>query len=144
MSFEEKSTWIYGLITAVIPTVYFATMLGQIRERTAAEIDYVGPMLAAIGIGIAATIVGTILVAIGSAIVSGDEDADRSDERDKNINRFGDYWAYYVLSIGVAGALILTFVQAEHFWIANAIYLAFVVASLTSVTLKLFAYRRGF
>jgi hypothetical protein len=143
MSFEERSTWIYGLVTVVIPTVYFATMLGQIRVRPAGEIDYVGPMLAAIGIAIAANIIGTILVAIGSAIVSG-EDADRSDERDKNINRFGDYWAYYVLSIGVAGALILTFVQAEHFWIANAIYLAFVLASLTSVTLKLFAYRRGF
>jgi hypothetical protein len=143
MSFEERSTWIYGLVTVVIPTVYFATMLGQIRVRPAGEIDYVGPMLAAIGIAIAANIIGTILVAIGSAIVSG-EDADRSDERDRNINRFGDYWAYYVLSIGVAGALILTFVQAEHFWIANAIYLAFVLASLTSVTLKLFAYRRGF
>lgn len=143
MSFEEKSTWLYGLIAAVVPTWYFATMLGRVRETPVAEIDYVAPMLAAIAIAIAANIVGTILVAIGSAIASG-EDADRSDERDKSINRFGDYWAYYVLSIGVAGALILTFVQLDHFWIANAIYLAFVLASLTSVTLKLFAYRRGF
>jgi hypothetical protein len=143
MSFEEKNTWLYGLITAVVPTWYFATVLAQVRERPAGEIDYIGAMLGAIGIAIAANIAGTIVVAIASAAVSG-EDADRSDERDKSINRFGDYWAYYVLSAGVAGALILTFVQAEHFWIANAIYLAFVLASLTSVTLKLYAYRRGF
>lgn len=139
MSFEEKSTWLYGLITAVVPTVYFATMLGRIRETPIAEIDYVGPMLAAIGIAIVVSIVGTIGVAIGSP-----KDADKSDERDRSINRLGDYWAYYVLSIGVAGALILTFVELDHFWIANAIYLAFVLASLTSVTLKLLAYRRGF
>jgi hypothetical protein len=139
MSFEEKNTWIYGLITAIVPTVYFATMLGRVRETPAAEIDYVGPMLAAIAIAIAANIIGTIAVAIASP-----KDADKSDERDRSINRFGDYWAYYVLSIGVAGALILTFVELDHFWIANAIYLAFVLASLTSVTLKLLAYRRGF
>ena len=139
MSFEEKSTWLYGLITAIVPTVYFVTMLGRIRGTPVADVDYVGPMVTAIVIAIVVNIVGTIAVAIASP-----KDADKSDERDKSINRFGDYWAYYVLSAGVAGALILTFLELDYFWIANAIYLAFVLASITSVTLKLFAYRRGF
>jgi hypothetical protein len=33
--------------------------------------------------------------------------------------------------------------EADHFWIANAIYAAFVLSALVSTPLKLVAYRRG-
>ena len=139
VSFEEKTTWLNGIVTVIVPGFYFANMLARLRNTPASEIDYVGPMLTAIGISIGLYIAGAIAAAISSP-----NDADKSDERDRDINRFGEYVAYYVFGIIVTGALILTIIEADYFWIANAILLAFVLASLTSATLKLIAYRRGF
>ena len=139
MSFEEKTTWLNGIVTVVVPGFYFANILARIRDTPVSEIEYVGPMLTAIGISIGLFIVGAIAVAISSP-----KDADKSDERDRDINRFGEYVGYYVFGILVTGALILAIIEADHFWIANAIFLAFVLASLTSATSKLIAYRRGF
>jgi len=34
--------------------------------------------------------------------------------------------------------------EVEHFWIANAIYLAYVVAALISSIAKIVVYRKGF
>jgi hypothetical protein len=37
----------------------------------------------------------------------------------------------------------LTLAEFEYFWIANAMYLAFVLAALIGAVAKLVAYRRG-
>ncbi len=34
--------------------------------------------------------------------------------------------------------------EADYFWIANALYLSFVVAMVVSAVVKIVAYRRGF
>ena len=39
---------------------------------------------------------------------------------------------------------VLTLAEVEYFWIANAIYLVFVVAAVVGAVVKLVAYRRGF
>jgi hypothetical protein len=39
---------------------------------------------------------------------------------------------------------ILVLVGADHFWIANAMYLVFVVQAVVGAVIKLLAYRRGF
>jgi hypothetical protein len=38
---------------------------------------------------------------------------------------------------------VLTLTEADHFWIANAIYVAFVLSAFVGTTVKLVAYRRG-
>jgi hypothetical protein len=43
----------------------------------------------------------------------------------------------------MTGPLGLTMAGAEHFWIAGAIYGAFVLANVVSSSVKLVAYRRG-
>ena len=86
-----------------------------------------------------ATVVCSILAGISSP-----RDAGKSDERDASIYRYGEYIGYLVFSIGILGALGLTMAKFAHFWIGNAIYLAFVLAALISTTVKLVAYRRGF
>jgi hypothetical protein len=48
-----------------------------------------------------------------------------------------------VLAIGAAGALVLTMAGVAHFWIAQALYLAFVLDALVSSIVKIVAYRRG-
>lgn len=139
MSFEEKSTWIYLVVVLVVPGIYFANVLGQVQDTPVTEIAYVRPMITAIVIAILASILAHIVVAIASP-----RDSDKRDERDKSINRLGEYVGGIVLAVGAVGVLALTMAEFEHFWIANALYAAFILQGLTSTTVKIVAYRRGF
>jgi len=139
MSFEEKRAWIYAVITVGVSVVYFVTVLGQVPGTDVAQIAYVWPMLTAIGVAVALNVAAIIVAAIASP-----KDVDKSDERDKQINRFGEYVGFYVMSIGAVIPLGLAMAEAEHFWIANSLYLAFVLAAFASTIVKIVAYRRGF
>ena len=77
-------------------------------------------------------------------VVDGADDINRTDERDKTINRRGELIGYYVSSAGVVVVMGLTMLEYEYFWIANALYASFVLGSLVSSAVKLAAYRRGF
>lgn len=139
MSWEEKRAWIYVVTATVAPVVYFATILGRVPGTDVAKISYVWPMLTAVGVAIALNIVASIVAAIASP-----KEADKTDERDKQINRFGEYVGFYVMSVCAIVPLGLAMANAEQFWIANTLYLAFVLAALTSSIVKIVAYRRGF
>lgn len=139
MSFEEKGTWLYAVIAVALPVIYFATILGQLPNTTVTEIDYQGLLLAAIGATIALAIVGMIVIGITSP-----SDAGKADQRDKEINRLGEYVGGIVLAIGMVVPLGLALAEAPHFWIANAMYLMFSLAALVGTTVKLVLYRRGF
>ena len=71
---------------------------------------------------------------------SGSHDAD---VRDRDIGRFGEYFAGTVLGVGMVVPFLLTLAEFDYFWIANAMYLAFVVSALIGSIVKLVAYRRG-
>ncbi len=149
MPFEEKVTWTYAVVAAIVPATYFTVVLRQLATTPAGQIAYQRPMLIAIGASILLTIVGSIgaaiTSAIGEAITGGDpESIDRKDERDAQIGRRGELAGYYVASAGTVGVLALTMLKFDYFWIANALYLSFVVAALVSSAVKLVAYRRGF
>jgi len=139
MSFDEKSTWIMAVLAAVVPGAYLVAVLGQARNMPVAEIDYVPMMLTAIGVAIVLAVVAHIVVAIASP-----KEADKRDERDTSINRYGEKVGSDVLYVGVLVALGLAMARLEYFWIANAIYVAFVLSGLTSSAVKMVAYRRGF
>lgn len=150
MPFEEKFTWVSTVVSTGVAAVYFAIVLGQVRTVPVAEIAYQRPLLIAIGALIALTILGTIVVAIGTAVsakITGSgsvDDVDRKDERDADINRRGELIGYYVSSGGALGVLALAMLRYDPFWIANALYLSFVVGALVASVAKLVAYRRGF
>lgn len=150
MPFEEKMTWVGLVVALVVPVVYFAIMLGRLGDASAADIDYQWPLIIAIGASIGLTIVGAIVTAIGTAVAaevrgrSVSDEIDRKDERDVRISRHGDLVGLYVFSAGMAGVLALTMLQYDYFWIANALYLSFVVGTLVGSVVKLVAYRRGF
>ncbi|MFC4587057.1 hypothetical protein [Sphaerisporangium corydalis] len=138
MSFEEKRAWIYAGMAVGVPAVYFVIVLGRLADTEAAGVAYVGPMLTAVGVSVAANIVATIVAAIVSP-----KDADKKDERDTRIHRHGQNAGYYVLAAGAVVALVLTMAGFAHFWIANALYLGFALDALTSSTVKIVAYHRG-
>ncbi|MCH7610942.1 MAG: hypothetical protein IIB10_09715 [Chloroflexi bacterium] len=139
MSFEEKGRWAYMIVVLIVSAVYFAGVLGQVGVIPVSEIGYVRPMITAIIATIVATIVAYIVVAI-----SAPSEADKKDERDKNINRFGESIGYSVLGLLILLPLGLAMAEFEPFWIANAIYLAGVLAATISSIVKIVAYRRGF
>jgi len=139
MSFEEKNVWIYAMVTVGAFGAYLVTILGRAQGTPLTEVPYVGAMLWTIGAAIAASIVGRIVVA-----VAWPKDADKKDQRDKEINRFGEYVGQSFVVIGAVAALGLSMAEVDHFWIANAVYLAFVLSALLGSTAKLVAYRRGF
>jgi hypothetical protein len=150
MPYEEKVSWVSGLVSIVVAAVYASVVVPQIGSGPVSAIPYQMPMLMAIGAMIVITIVGTILMSIGSAIsaqITGEgsvEDIGRSDERDHDINRRGELVGYYVSSVGMLAALALAMLKADHFWIANAILAGFVVSSVVASAFKVFLYRRGF
>jgi len=150
MSFEEKLTWVNATTTVLVVLVYAWIVGGQLNAMPVTEIAYQRPMIIAAVAMIVLTIVGAIMAAIGTAIsaeITGEgsiDEIDRSDERDKSISRRGDLAGYYVVSVLLLGVLVMTMLEFEYFWIANAMFASFVVAGLTSSAVKLVAYRRGF
>lgn len=139
MSFEEKNTWVYALVSVAAFAAYLVTILGRAQGIPVSEVPYVGAMLWSIGAAIAASIVGRVVIA-----AAWPRDADRTDQRDKEIYRFGEYVGQWLVVIGAAVALLLAMAEVDHFWIANELYLAFVLAALLSSAAKLVGYRRGF
>jgi hypothetical protein len=136
MSFEQKNTWTYLVLAIVIPAIYFATILGQVPGTPVGEIDFIVPMITAIGLAIVISIVGSIAVSIVTRSYV-------TDERDKHVNRRGDSVGFAVLGALVIGPLALAMLEAEPFWIANSIYCAEVLAAIVASIVKLVAYRKG-
>jgi hypothetical protein len=139
MSFSEKSIWISSTITLMSYVIYWLIILNRAHSTPITEVAYGGVMLASFGAAIVAAIVGHIAV-----VALSPKEADKKDQRDRDINRYGDAIGYYVLSLAVLMVLILTITNAPHFWIANATHFSCVVATLWNSTVKILAYRRGF
>jgi MFS family permease len=136
MSFEEKNTWAFGVIAIAGYVAYLVLVLSQ-ASTPLSDSAYIVPMLSTIGAGIAAGILAGILLAMFSS-------REHKDERDRQIYRRGEYAGHAVVLAGAIGALLLALIEADHFWIANTVYLAFVLAAVLSSIVKIVAYRRGF
>lgn len=139
MSYEEKGTWVYLVIAVVGYTVYLSLVLPQVAAGVAVEdVDYVPVMLWTIGGAIVATIVLRILVEIVFP-----SESTKGDVRDRDIDRLGTRVGNSFVVIGALGALVLAMLEADWFWIANIIYLCFVLSALLESITRLVAYRRG-
>ncbi len=139
MSFEEKRTWIYAVVSAAAYGVYLAIILGRGQGMPLAQVPYVVTMLECIGGAVAASVAGVVVLSIVWP-----KDANKKDQRDRQISRFGDHIGQSFIAIGAVAALVLSMAQVEHFWIANAIYLACTLSALLGSAAKVVAYRRGF
>ncbi len=134
---EEKRAWILGFAAIASYAVYLVLVLGRAGGRPLAEVPYVATLLWTVGASIAASIVLSILAAMLS------KDAGK-DQRDREIGRFGEYVGHSFVVLGAVAALLLAMAEVPHFWIANAVYLAFTLSAILGSTARIFAYRRGF
>jgi len=139
MSFQEKITWGMLGTTIVVYAYYFATVFEQASNGPVADIDYQWLLVGTIITAIVISVISSIVIA-----VSNPAEADRTDERDRDIYRRASAIAFVTLSVLILGSLTLSMVNAEQFWIAQTILGALVVAHVVESGTRLFFYRRGF
>ncbi|MBD8079552.1 hypothetical protein [Cellulosimicrobium arenosum] len=138
MSYEEKGTWVYLVVSVVVYGVYVGVLLSTAQGGTLADVAYVAPLLWTI----VASVVAAVVVRIVVEVVRPSESY-RSDERDRELARRGVAVGWWGVIAGALVALVLALVEADYFWIANAVYLGFVVSAVLSSVTTIVAYRRG-
>ena len=138
MSSEEKSAWVMLVVSIAGYATYLVILAVQAASVSLMDTAWVTTMLWTIGGGIVAGILLNILLGIFSP-----KDAGRKDQRDRDITHFGDSVGQSFVVIGGVTALILAMLEAPYFWIANAIYLAFVLSAFLGSIARVIAYRRG-
>jgi MFS family permease len=139
VTLNEKNAWIMAVVAVVTYGTYLTDVLGRAADTPIAEVHYVSTLLWTVGVSIA----GSIVLNIVAAIVS-PRDAGKADRRDREINRAGERVGQSMLVLGGVAALVMALAEVSYFWIANVIYLAFVLSALIASATKIVAYRQGF
>ncbi len=138
MSPEEKRAWVMAITTFAAYVIYLSIILRRADDTGLAATPYAATLVWTIVI----TIVAQIVLSIAAAITSG-KDANKKDARDREIGRFGEYIGQSFVIIGAVSAMLLAMAKQPYFWIANAVYLGFVLSALVGSVAKIVAYRRG-
>jgi hypothetical protein len=138
MAFEEKRAWILGVVSVIAYGTYLVVVLGRAGATPLAHVPYVSTLVWIVGLSIVLSIAGNIAVAVVTP-----KDDTRKDVRDREIGRFGEHIGHSFVVIGAVAALLLAMAEAGHFWIANAVYLAFTLSAVLESVAKIIAYRRG-
>ena len=99
MSYEEKGTWVYLVISAGAYAVYLAIILGRVASTPVADVSYAAVLLWTAGASIVASIIGRTLVETVSP-----SDSRRGDVRDRDVSRFGEYASRWFLVASAAAA----------------------------------------
>lgn len=139
MAFLEKSNWVVLVVGVPTLVAYLAVTVPQALGRPIAAVAWVEPMIATIVVFVAANVLGNIVAA-----ATNPREADASDERDREIDRFGERVGNWLVVAGSIAALVLAMARADHFWIANAIFLGGMAGALLSSVTKIAAYHGPF
>jgi hypothetical protein len=138
MSYEEKGVWAYLMASAGAYAVYLGIVLGRVAHTPVAHVSYVAVLLWTSGASMIASVAVRTLIETASPSESRGRDV-----RDKEIYRFGEYAGRWFAIAGAGAALVMAMARWDYFWIANVIYLGFVLWAVAGSAIKLVAYRRG-
>ena len=139
MTHEEKRAWIRLVVAVLGYAAYIVVIAGRVDGRPLASVPYAGVLLWTVGAAIVTSIVAEIVMAVGNP-----RGSRLKDDRDREIGRLGEHVGQSFVVIGAVAALLMATAELRHFWIANAVYLAFVLSAVLGSTAKIFGYRRGF
>ncbi|MET0233188.1 MAG: hypothetical protein ABW224_00975 [Kibdelosporangium sp.] len=142
MTVEEKHAWSMAVVSVVMCAVYLVIVLTSVDGGRLVDVPYVVPLLWTVGAAIVLTI--TVAIALNITAAVREPKGRLKDQRDLEIGRFGDHIGQSFVVIGGVTALILAMAEANHFWIANAIYLGFTLSAILGSIAKIAAYRWGF
>ena len=142
MTHLEKRAWTM-LVTALICYVgYVVVVLGRVRsdgrsDLALSDVAYAAPLLWSIGLAVVANVVAEV---VWSSLPGASR---ATDVRDAEIGRFGDQVGQAFVVIGSVAALLLALAEQPAFWIANAIYLGFVLSTVVGSLAKAAGYQQG-
>jgi uncharacterized membrane protein len=139
MTLEERRSWAFLAVAVVAYGVYLSTVLARAASAPLVDVDYAPAMLWSIG----GAVVAGIVVNIALGVVTPRPEQTR-DVRDRDIAQTGDRVGQAFLVIGGVAALLLALVEAPHFYIANVVYLSFVLSAVLGSITRVVVYRRGF
>jgi NADH:ubiquinone oxidoreductase subunit 6 (subunit J) len=139
MTFLEKSNWVVLVVAVPTLLVYVALVVPQVLSKPIAEVSWVQPMIFTIVGFIVANILGNVVAA-----ASNPGEADKNDQRDREIDHYGERVGNWLIIAGSCAALVLAMTMADHFWIANAIFLGGMAGALVSSVTKIAAYHGPF
>ncbi|MEV6814768.1 hypothetical protein [Micromonospora sp. NPDC051296] len=138
MTHEEKRAWIMLVVSVVAYGVYVVVVLGRLDGGPLAAVPYAGALLWTIGGAIAANIVAEIGIGVVNPRASRVKDV-----RDREIGRLGDHVGQAFVVIGAVSAMLMALAEWDWFWIANVVYLCFVLSAVVGSLAKVIVYRRG-
>ena len=139
MTFLEKSNWVVLVVAVPTLLLYVAMVVPQVLGKPIAEVSWVQPMTFAIVGFIVANILGNVVAA-----ATNPREADKNDQRDREIDHYGERVGNWLIIVGSIAALVLAMTEADHFWIANAIFLGGIAGALLSSLTKIAAYHGPF
>jgi len=138
MSQEERRAWIMLVVAPVGCAAYLTMLFGNAKSGALTAADFAGPMLWSIG----GAILGTILIDIVWGMFAGRAGRGK-DQRDIEIYRLSQFIGQSFVVIGSVSGLILAMVRVDQFWIANALYMSFVLSALLGSIAQVAFYRFG-
>lgn len=137
MTLQERRSWTF-LVTSVLAYVgYVAYLLTRTDDVDLTASAYQKPLLVSIGAAILVNIGTEVVLAVVRPV-----DTTR-DVRDKEIARIGDFTGSAFVVVGAVGGLLLALTEGAYFWIANVVYLGFVLSAILGSVTKIVLYRRG-
>jgi len=139
MAFLEKSNWVALIVSVPTLLIYAILVVPQVLSTPIAEVSWVQPMIFTIVGFIVANVLGNVVAA-----ASNPGEADRKDQRDTEIDHFGERVGNWLIIAGACTALVLAMAMADQFWIANAIFLGGLAGALVSSITKIAAYHGPF
>lgn len=140
ISFKEKSLWISVLVTSLVWAWYFDIIWDGLWALNLVRSEVLVLSAVVIGAIIALQVVLHIIV----AIINPKETDQRSDERDRQINRKAGNLSGWVLAIGVFHVWVVTsLVDIPSIIVANILLLIIVLTQIVNDLLRLLFYNRG-
>jgi hypothetical protein len=138
MTYEEKGVWAYLISSAGAYIAYLAIVVPRLLHTPAAHVSYLVPLLLST---LASVVIATVVRSVLE--VARPSDSNKADARDREIARFGEHASRWCVVGGASAGLGMALGRWDYFWIANVIYLGFVLWAVVGSVLRLVAYRRG-
>jgi hypothetical protein len=137
MTITERYQWAYAFAVLVTSGAYFTWLGIRLTDTPASDVEFVRPLLWTLG---ASFLIHTFARGFAAHAARGDSG---TDERDRQVSRRADSITYLIFSSLAAIPLALGLADVDTFWITNALFLAFSLAALTGVALRVWLYRKG-
>jgi len=135
---EEKRAWIRLVVAVLGYAAYAGVIASRVDGRPLASVPYADVLLWTVGAAIVTSIVAEIAMAVTNPRASR-----LKDDRDREIGRLGEHVGQSFVVIGAVAAMLMAMDRWAPFWIANVIYLCFVLSAVLGGITKVIVYRRS-